>query len=99
MGILDKQDDAFNRFNTWFADTRVGKYFEVQDRKSALTTELRAGTVTFLTVRQVVEARAVVALESLLQGAFRLGSAHGAACNMGNRAARLIASPCAHTII
>ncbi len=36
----------------WGVHLQVGKYFQLKERKSTFTTELRAGTVTFLTVRQ-----------------------------------------------
>lgn len=32
-------------------NTQVGTYFDIVSRKSTLTQEIRAGTVTFLTVR------------------------------------------------
>ena len=36
---------------------QVGKYFQIKERKSNLTQELRAGTVTFLTVGQLASMR------------------------------------------
>jgi xanthine/uracil/vitamin C permease (AzgA family) len=34
------------------ARTQVGRFFKIKERKTCFSTELRAGTVTFLTVRR-----------------------------------------------
>lgn len=40
--------------NTSVAESKIGKFFELEGRKSTLTTEIKAGTATFLTMAYIL---------------------------------------------
>eukprot|EP00536_Pseudo-nitzschia_multiseries_P016498 jgi/Psemu1/221494/e_gw1.1130.9.1 len=44
----------FDTINTKVAESSVGKFFELEGRKSTLTTEIKAGTATFLTMAYIL---------------------------------------------
>lgn len=47
MGLIQKADD-------WFATTRIAKFFEMNERKTSLSTELGGATVTFMTMAYIL---------------------------------------------
>ncbi|KAL3161762.1 hypothetical protein ABBQ38_008857 [Trebouxia sp. C0009 RCD-2024] len=49
-----------DKINTAFGNSKVGTYFDVVNRKSTLTAELRAGTVTFLTMAYILAVNAAI---------------------------------------
>ncbi|KAI4306533.1 hypothetical protein L6164_029802 [Bauhinia variegata] len=53
-----------SRLNTYVANTRVGKYFKLSQRNSTFTTELRAGTATFLTMAYILAVNASILTDS-----------------------------------
>ncbi|KAL6762610.1 xanthine/uracil/vitamin C permease-like protein [Haematococcus lacustris] len=59
--LLGRPFDALNRA---FAKTAAGQYFEVDRRKTTLTTEIRAGTVTFLTLAYILAVNAGILQET-----------------------------------
>ncbi|KAK1283477.1 Adenine/guanine permease AZG1 [Acorus calamus] len=52
------------RLNVWFAKSRVGRRFKVEERGTTLTTELRAGTATFLTMAYILAVNASILSDS-----------------------------------
>ncbi|KAK9289610.1 hypothetical protein L1049_007767 [Liquidambar formosana] len=52
------------RLNTYVADSRVGKRFKLTERNSTFTTELRAGTATFLTMAYILAVNASILTDS-----------------------------------
>ncbi|KAJ4831381.1 Adenine/guanine permease azg1 [Turnera subulata] len=55
---------SLTRLNTWVAATRVGKRFKLAERNSTFTTELRAGTATFLTMAYILAVNASILTDS-----------------------------------
>ncbi|PNX95323.1 adenine guanine permease azg1-like protein [Trifolium pratense] len=53
-----------SRLNSYVAKTRVGKYFKLSQRNSTFTTELRAGTATFLTMAYILAVNASILTDS-----------------------------------
>ncbi|OVA12651.1 Xanthine/uracil/vitamin C permease [Macleaya cordata] len=53
-----------NRLNSFVAKSRVGKRFKLAERKSTFTTELRAGTATFLTMAYILAVNASILTDS-----------------------------------
>ncbi|KAL2555845.1 Adenine/guanine permease AZG1 [Forsythia ovata] len=53
-----------NWLNTYFAKSRVGKRFKITERNTTFTTELRAGTATFLTMAYILAVNASILSES-----------------------------------
>ncbi|XP_010543684.1 PREDICTED: adenine/guanine permease AZG1 [Tarenaya hassleriana] len=53
-----------SRVNSYVASTRVGKRFKLHDRKTTFTTELRAGTATFLTMAYILAVNASILSDS-----------------------------------
>lgn len=49
---------ALERLNERFADSAVGRFFQVRERNSSLTQELRGGAVCFLTVAYILAVNA-----------------------------------------
>lgn len=43
-----------DKLNQSFSESKLGKFFELGDRKSTLTTEIKAGTATFLTMAYIL---------------------------------------------
>ncbi|KAK1270338.1 Adenine/guanine permease AZG1 [Acorus gramineus] len=52
------------RLNVWFAKSRAGRRFKVEERGTTLTTELRAGTATFLTMAYILAVNASILSDS-----------------------------------
>lgn len=52
------------RLNTYIAKSRVGKRFKLAERNSTFTTELRAGTATFLTMAYILAVNASILTDS-----------------------------------
>lgn len=55
---------ALTRLNTYVAKSRVGKRFKLTERNSTFTTELRAGTATFLTMAYILAVNASILTDS-----------------------------------
>ncbi|XP_051138219.1 adenine/guanine permease AZG1-like [Andrographis paniculata] len=55
---------AVGRLNSYVAKSRVGKYFKIADRNTSFTTELRAGTATFLTLAYILAVNASILEDS-----------------------------------
>lgn len=53
-----------NRLNSYVAETRVGKRFKLAERKTTFTTEIRAGTTTFLTMAYILAVNASILTDS-----------------------------------
>ncbi|KAF3607498.1 hypothetical protein DY000_02050946 [Brassica cretica] len=53
-----------NRLNTYVGSSRVGKRFKLAERNSTFTTELRAGTATFLTMAYILAVNASILSDS-----------------------------------
>ncbi|KAK1321282.1 Adenine/guanine permease AZG1 [Acorus calamus] len=53
-----------DRLNVWFAKTRAGRRFKVEERGTTLTTELRAATATFLTMAYILAVNASILSDS-----------------------------------
>ncbi|KAK7340036.1 hypothetical protein VNO77_20728 [Canavalia gladiata] len=52
------------RLNSFMAQTRVGKRFKLAERNTTFTTELRAGTATFLTMAYILAVNASIIADS-----------------------------------
>ncbi|KAK9742267.1 hypothetical protein RND81_03G160100 [Saponaria officinalis] len=52
------------RLNAYIAFSRVGKHFKLTDRHTTFTTELRAGTATFLTMAYILAVNASILSDS-----------------------------------
>ncbi|OMP09872.1 Xanthine/uracil/vitamin C permease [Corchorus olitorius] len=52
------------RLNSAVADSRIGKRFKLTERKTNFTTELRAGTATFLTMAYILAVNASILADS-----------------------------------
>ncbi|KAF8402511.1 hypothetical protein HHK36_010596 [Tetracentron sinense] len=52
------------RLNSFVANSRVGKRFKLAERNSTFTTELRAGTATFLTMAYILAVNASIITDS-----------------------------------
>ncbi|KAM7483413.1 hypothetical protein LguiB_007996 [Lonicera macranthoides] len=50
--------------NESFSNSRVGKYFKLESRKSCFTKELRAATATFLTMAYIITVNATILADS-----------------------------------
>ncbi|MFS7958305.1 hypothetical protein Hanom_Chr07g00676641 [Helianthus anomalus] len=52
------------RLNTIVGKSRIGKHFKLNDRNTTFTTELRAGTTTFLTMAYILAVNASILADS-----------------------------------
>lgn len=52
------------KFNTLMANNRIGKHFKLKERKTTFTTEVRAGTATFLTMAYILAVNASILADS-----------------------------------
>ncbi|EEF28666.1 adenine/guanine permease AZG1 [Ricinus communis] len=59
-----EKPSLFTWLNSFMADTRVGKYFKLTERNTTFTSELRAGTATFLTMAYILAVNASVLTDS-----------------------------------
>ncbi|CAM8975517.1 unnamed protein product [Rhodiola kirilowii] len=55
---------AIAKLNSYVADTRLGKRFKLSQRNTTFTTELRAGTATFLTMAYILAVNASILTDS-----------------------------------
>ncbi|KAJ0705317.1 putative xanthine/uracil/vitamin C permease [Helianthus annuus] len=55
---------TLTRLNTFVATSRVGKHFKLTERNTTFTTELRAGTTTFLTMAYILAVNATILSDS-----------------------------------
>lgn len=61
---LPQHTKPLSRLNQYVSQTRVGKYFKLSQRKTTFTTELRAGTATFLTMAYILAVNASILSDS-----------------------------------
>ncbi|KAF7830882.1 adenine/guanine permease AZG1 [Senna tora] len=61
---LPLHSKPLSRLNSYVADSRVGKWFKLSQRNSTFTTELRAGTATFLTMAYILAVNASILTDS-----------------------------------
>ncbi|KAG8380951.1 hypothetical protein BUALT_Bualt06G0069900 [Buddleja alternifolia] len=52
------------RLNNYTSKTRIGRYFKITERNTTFTTELRAGTATFLTMAYILAVNASILSDS-----------------------------------
>lgn len=53
-----------SRLNSYVANSKVGKRFKITERRTSFTTELRAGTATFLTMAYILAVNASILTDS-----------------------------------
>ncbi|KAL3524045.1 hypothetical protein ACH5RR_016879 [Cinchona calisaya] len=58
------QQSAISRLNSTVAKSRLGKRFKLNERNTTFTTELRAGTATFLTMAYILAVNASILSDS-----------------------------------
>ena len=61
---LPPKTTPMTRLNAYVATTRIGKRFKLTQRKTTFTTELRAGTATFLTMAYILAVNASILSDS-----------------------------------
>ncbi|XP_043703969.1 adenine/guanine permease AZG1-like [Telopea speciosissima] len=59
-----QRSSIISRVNSFVGNSRVGKYFKLDKRGSTFTTELRAGTATFLTMAYILAVNASILTDS-----------------------------------
>ncbi|RWR79022.1 Xanthine/uracil/vitamin C permease [Cinnamomum micranthum f. kanehirae] len=64
LSLLTRWDSTLTRLNSSIAHSRLGKHFKLLDRNTTFTTELRAGTATFLTMAYILAANATILTDS-----------------------------------
>mmetsp|Transcript_48534 Transcript_48534/g.49329 ORF Transcript_48534/g.49329 Transcript_48534/m.49329 type:complete len:565 (+) Transcript_48534:264-1958(+) len=52
--MLETFNDSITGLNARFSASKLGKMFELEERQSTLTTEIKAGTATFLTMAYIL---------------------------------------------
>ncbi|XP_047148411.1 adenine/guanine permease AZG1-like [Vigna umbellata] len=60
----NSHNNPLSRLNQYAAKTRLGKWFKISQRNSTFTTELRAGTATFLTMAYILAVNASILTDS-----------------------------------
>ncbi|KAK3230026.1 hypothetical protein Dsin_001907 [Dipteronia sinensis] len=60
----EEKPSPLTRLNSFVASSRVGKRFKLTERNSTFTTELRAGTATFLTMAYILAVNASILADS-----------------------------------
>ncbi|KAI3748904.1 hypothetical protein L6452_12323 [Arctium lappa] len=55
---------SLTRLNTFVGKSRIGKHFKLNERNTTFTTELRAGTATFLTMAYILAVNATILSDS-----------------------------------
>ncbi|KAK0591492.1 hypothetical protein LWI29_002781 [Acer saccharum] len=60
----EEKPSHLTRLNSYVASSRVGKRFKLTERNSMFTTELRAGTATFLTMAYILAVNASILTDS-----------------------------------
>ncbi|XP_074287137.1 adenine/guanine permease AZG1 [Silene latifolia] len=61
---LNPKPTPITRLNAKIANSRVGKHFKLAERRTNFTTELRAGTATFLTMAYILAVNASILSDS-----------------------------------
>ncbi|XP_058110581.1 adenine/guanine permease AZG1 [Magnolia sinica] len=61
---LSRWNSALTRLNSSVSDSRLGKRFKLAERNTSFTTELRAGTATFLTMAYILAVNASILTDS-----------------------------------
>ncbi|XP_068640987.1 adenine/guanine permease AZG1-like [Aristolochia californica] len=64
LSPTSRWDSSLTRLNDYVAGTRVGKYFKLSARNTTFTTEIRAGTTTFLTMAYILAVNASILADS-----------------------------------
>ncbi|EPS66133.1 hypothetical protein M569_08643, partial [Genlisea aurea] len=64
FGSTGGRSSFLTRLNSAVARSRVGKRFKIAERRSTFTTELRAGTATFLTMAYILAVNASILTDS-----------------------------------
>ncbi|RWR79021.1 adenine/guanine permease AZG1 [Cinnamomum micranthum f. kanehirae] len=64
LSLSTRWDSTLTRLNSSIAHSRLGKHFKLLDRNTTFTTELRAGTATFLTMAYILAANATILTDS-----------------------------------
>ncbi|KAM7266000.1 hypothetical protein ACFE04_003683 [Oxalis oulophora] len=64
MTVAPPTQKLLTRLNSYAAETRLGKRFKLAQRKTTFTTELRAGTTTFLTMAYILAVNASILSDS-----------------------------------
>ncbi|PSS33261.1 Adenine/guanine permease [Actinidia chinensis var. chinensis] len=59
-----RRPSPLTRLNVYVAESRVGKRFKLAERNTTFTTELRAGTTTFLTMAYILAVNASILADS-----------------------------------
>lgn len=57
-------ENCLENMNDSVSNSKVGKYFKLQDRKTCFTKELRAATATFLTMAYIITVNATILADS-----------------------------------
>ncbi|KAK6932929.1 Nucleobase cation symporter 2 family [Dillenia turbinata] len=60
----NRKPSFITRLNTTVAESRTGMFFKLKERNSTFTTELRAGTATFLTMAYILAVNASILADS-----------------------------------
>ncbi|KAL7585375.1 hypothetical protein Lser_V15G44036 [Lactuca serriola] len=60
----EPKPSSLTRLNTFVGKSRIGKRFKLNERKTTFTTELRAGTATFLTMAYILAVNASILSDS-----------------------------------
>ncbi|KAL4556959.1 hypothetical protein LXL04_035128 [Taraxacum kok-saghyz] len=60
----EPKPSSLTRLNTFVGKTRIGKRFKLNERSTTFTTELRAGTATFLTMAYILAVNASILSDS-----------------------------------
>ncbi|CAH1434555.1 unnamed protein product [Lactuca virosa] len=63
-GPPEPKPSSLTRLNTFVGKSRIGKRFKLNERKTTFTTELRAGTATFLTMAYILAVNASILSDS-----------------------------------
>ncbi|KAJ8647738.1 hypothetical protein MRB53_000761 [Persea americana] len=64
LSLSTRWHSTLTRLNSSIAHSRLGKHFKLLDRNTTFTTELRAGTATFLTMAYILAANATILTDS-----------------------------------
>ncbi|XP_077239155.1 AZA-guanine resistant1 [Tasmannia lanceolata] len=62
--LSTRWNSSINQLNSVVASSRLGKRFKLAERRSTFTTELRAGTATFLTMAYILAVNASILTDS-----------------------------------
>lgn len=64
MEVAGPPPSSLTRLNTFVGKSRIGKRFKLNERNTTFTTELRAGTATFLTMAYILAVNASILSDS-----------------------------------